>query len=293
MLFNPEKSLFELYAVRWIAGSFALLACITAILIAINTDSSIALDGESFNRAINLFKAPLGTIAVGLTLIGICGANHRSEQTKRQIERTSRQIAMTQSQNDFSNYYKHIEVFTEYCEIHTTQGYRPSRPRKLHSRLFPQARNGDFAIDKKFLSYFEQQIQMFVNICDGFKFVVNQEFAALALTRLESAIEAELNLTRTETRGGKVVHAGDTQFMLSGDSLLGIIKTYSTIFFAIDEVLRFDLDYQPPALLEMMQQMDYSDLPASSFSDSHTVDIKEILARSAEKNLILNPLSWQ
>jgi hypothetical protein len=293
MHFDPEKSLFDLPAVRWIAGAFGMAALFSAVTISLHTHLSFALDGESFNHAVDLFKVPLGILAVGLTLIGICGANHRSEQTKRQIERTSRQIAMTQNQNDFSNYYKHIEEFVDYCEKHVKSGYIASAPRKLHSQLFPSARQGDFNIDKAFLTYLENQIQMFVDICDGFKVPTNQEFTALAVVRHEAKIESNLNLKRAEPRSGSIFNAGDTSFSLSGESLNGVIRTYSAIFFAIDELLQFDLDYQRPALLKMLRNIDYSAIPSTSFKESFTFDIKAVMAASAARSLTPDPLDWQ
>lgn len=86
--FDPEKSLFELPPVRWTAGITLVAATLLTILIAYNSKPPLKLDYEGFNNAIEIFRFPIGLFALGVSIIGICGANHRSEQTKRQIERT-------------------------------------------------------------------------------------------------------------------------------------------------------------------------------------------------------------
>ncbi|OBV39785.1 hypothetical protein ASR47_10127 [Janthinobacterium psychrotolerans] len=79
--------------------------------------------GTGFNKFAELYKVPAAFLAIGFTLVGLCAANHRSEQTKRQIERTSLQItlsndqiALTKKQNIFSNHYKHREEFEKFLK---------------------------------------------------------------------------------------------------------------------------------------------------------------------------------
>lgn len=79
---------------------------------------------SGFNYFTDQFKVPAALLAIGFTLVGLCAANHRSEQTKKQIERTSSQIALTNNQitltreqNIFANHYKHLEEFEKFLKI--------------------------------------------------------------------------------------------------------------------------------------------------------------------------------
>lgn len=103
--FDPEKSLLSLPIVHWIAGASMLMAILFSIPILLACFSMpLSLSGNGINYFALQFKVPLGILALGLALIGLCGANHRSEQTKRQIQRTADQIARTDSKNRSTNF---------------------------------------------------------------------------------------------------------------------------------------------------------------------------------------------
>lgn len=53
------------------------------------------------------FKIPLWVLALLIPVLGLLNANHKSEQTRAQME-------LTRSQNNFANYYKHLEEFEKY-----------------------------------------------------------------------------------------------------------------------------------------------------------------------------------
>jgi hypothetical protein len=108
--FDPESSLFTLAPVRMIILACGIAASCSAAFIAINTPLAWSPDAAGFNEALMFFRVPCGILAVGLALIGLCGANHRSEQTRKQILRSAEQlalstrhIALTEGQNRFAN----------------------------------------------------------------------------------------------------------------------------------------------------------------------------------------------
>lgn len=122
--FSPEKSLFSLPIVRWCAGGSAILAIAVSLTIFYNLRYyPFDFSGDGFNRFAEFYKVPAALLAIGFTLVGLCAANHRSEQTKKQIERTSSQIALTNNQitltreqNIFANHYKHLEEFEKFLK---------------------------------------------------------------------------------------------------------------------------------------------------------------------------------
>ncbi|MFA0076000.1 hypothetical protein AB4396_20050 [Vibrio cyclitrophicus] len=109
--FDPDTSFFELKIVRLTALSFIL---VFTLVCAVIIDQS-NLWGEwnfthfGFNNLLDYFKVPLGFLALMIPVGAVFAANHRSEQTKRQI-------ALTHKQNLFTNYYKHIEEFEKFTE---------------------------------------------------------------------------------------------------------------------------------------------------------------------------------
>ncbi|HEU4818467.1 hypothetical protein, partial [Janthinobacterium sp.] len=123
--FSPEKSLFSLPVVRWCAGISALISIAATITITYSLRHlPFDFTASGFNYFADLYKVPATILAIGFTLVGLCSANHRSEQTKKQIERTSSQIALTNNQitltreqNIFANHYKHLEEFEKFLKI--------------------------------------------------------------------------------------------------------------------------------------------------------------------------------
>lgn len=105
--FDASKSFLELPLVRFTFGGTFLLAVILVTIIATNTAIKWDLSANGFNYALEVFKFPLGVLALLIPLMAIFAAAHRSEQIKKQIE-------VTADQNRFANYYKHKEEFVKF-----------------------------------------------------------------------------------------------------------------------------------------------------------------------------------
>lgn len=71
----------------------------------------------------------------------------RSEQTKEQIRVTS-------IQNNFANYYKHLEEFIKYVDKHQYTD-NISGARYIHKRLYPDAQSGKYDLCKNLLTTWE------------------------------------------------------------------------------------------------------------------------------------------
>lgn len=140
--FHPQKSLFELRIFWLVSSVFMALAVGSGFVIYSHEDLLPRWDHVGFNDALIIFRVPLSILAVAIPVIALLASNHRSEQTRAQIIASS-------DQNNFANYYRHVEEFTKYVngENAITSRLPVVRPRKLHKYLFPHAREGDFRID--------------------------------------------------------------------------------------------------------------------------------------------------
>lgn len=142
--FDPEKAFFKLPIVRLTAG--ALFLGIVASILCIISASDLQFDRsyKGFNQFIEYFKFPIGLLAFLIPLGAIYATNHRSEQFKKQME-------VAKNQNNFSNYYKHIEEFEKYISDHINEVNKVevTQIRALHNEIFNKASEGDFAISGK------------------------------------------------------------------------------------------------------------------------------------------------
>lgn len=150
--FDPRKSLLRL-PVLWLVIIIMLASSATiAALIIKNTEITWGLDYKSINNYLSVFKIPLSITALIIPIVALLAANHRSEQTKLHI-------LTTEQQNLFANYYKHIEEFTNYTKEHFSDKIVFLNRRRLHELLFPNARFGDYHIDRTVLAFVEEKIQ--------------------------------------------------------------------------------------------------------------------------------------
>ncbi|WP_345860414.1 hypothetical protein [Shewanella algae] len=140
-MFNPNKSFLSLPIVWFAVSTFLLLSCVSISFIICNSNLELDLSYNGFNSFISIFKFPLGISALIIPVIALLAANHRSEQTKEQIR-------VTNAQNVFSNYYKHIEEFTKYLSERIDKNIDL---RYAHSKFYPRASEGDYEIDPKLI----------------------------------------------------------------------------------------------------------------------------------------------
>ncbi|USD99046.1 hypothetical protein JKJ11_08585 [Vibrio sp. SCSIO 43133] len=124
-MLQDNKKITETKEFRW--ASIVFGAAFILPVLAITHEYYIKM-GVSFNFGIDgwvtflrLYEFPAKVGAAYLAVIGLIGLNHRSGQTKqqidisnRQIQLASRQIELGSEQNRFMNYFKHLEEFDKY-----------------------------------------------------------------------------------------------------------------------------------------------------------------------------------
>jgi hypothetical protein len=261
MRFDPEKSLFELSIVRWTAAATVIVALLLSLVIAFHTKEPFAWDGDSVTHGVDLFKIPLGILAVGLTLIGIYGANHRSEQTRKQILRTAEQIFLTQNQNNFSNYYKHIEEFEKYADLHKSP-FEIKTVRALYNQIFPKSRDGEYKVSAGFYTRFSALIDNFIALggaLDGITYNEREKYYAALIEIIDMREEfldwAHMKDSTTAGTGAQI--STSSRFaIIPGGNLRTLFDVTVEMFGALDALLKFDLNYQSPASLVELANID-------------------------------------
>ncbi len=157
--FEPEKSLIELGVLWWTVGILAVLSGIVATVIICNSDLVWDFSYEGFNQAITIFKVPLAILALIIPIVALLAANHRSEQTKKQI-------IVVGGQNNFANYYKHVEEFNKYLNDTIDDGVTFTSKHLLHKSLFPMARQGNYLMSGEITSSYKDMVLKVVDLTE-------------------------------------------------------------------------------------------------------------------------------
>lgn len=286
MQFHPEKSLFELRIVRRTLYVTGIVAIVVALLIAINTKLVFSFTDTGFNEAVKMFQVPLGIIAIGFTLIGIYGANHRSEQTRRQIERNAEQIriateqmSITEGQNKFSNFYKHVEEFTKYCQSHGDKKIY-ANPRKLYSKIFAESRNGKFSVSEEFYDNIVTFMESFVRYADLLDnaSTYSMGLAKLVTIRTQYSKKNGINDMPDGNSGAQITYGGE-MFIIPNGSAQALIKSLYRNITVIDTALSFDLDYVSPPMFKALSRVKFEYIPESNISDmQHYFKFSELVS---------------
>ncbi|MEZ8696480.1 hypothetical protein AB6D84_05120 [Vibrio lentus] len=148
-MFNPHQSILELKIFKVLLSVQLVIALVSAILIISNSPLYFSFNYEGFNYFFNVFKFPLAVLASIIPVVALIAANHRSEQTKEQIR-------VTNSQNNFTNYYKHLEEFEKFAEIASEKYsfHYAFNFRYLHSKLFSGAKEGHYSPNESVIDDF-------------------------------------------------------------------------------------------------------------------------------------------
>ncbi|XNS85308.1 hypothetical protein V3480_004075 [Vibrio cyclitrophicus] len=283
--FDPDTSFFGLKIVKFTAlvfGIFFLGACYVII-----DNSKLWWEWDfthvGFNNLLDYFKVPLAFLAMIIPTGAVFAANHRSEQTKKQI-------ALTNKQNLFSNYYKHIEEFEKYTEKrlesvfdHEVFNHRRDIDsnafdlRQYHKALFPNLlHTGEIQVDEVFLdkleSLFDISMQLKTEKVDSLDKV--DEFLLKILNDLTSQLTNDhLSLGTLMVQGVTLKEIlirsyRNTQLKLLSQrnnknvtnkahcySIIDSIERLHTVLRIIDTCARFDTSYETMECLQLMERL--------------------------------------
>lgn len=143
---QPDVRFFGLRLVKFVSVIFgsAFIFTLAVTLLDISAlDWKVNVEGLKF-FFLDAMKVPGSILAFYLAVLGLIGANHRSEQTKKQISATG-------EQNRFSNYFKHLEEFKKHVDgLEYRDKIDMTKLRLLHDNVFPRAYDfGEYSIDRR------------------------------------------------------------------------------------------------------------------------------------------------
>ncbi len=143
---QPDVRFFGLRLVKFVSVIFGSVFFFTLAVTLLDTsalDWKLNVEGLKF-FFLDAMKVPGSILAFYLAVLGLIGANHRSEQTKKQISATG-------EQNRFSNYFKHLEEFKKHVDgLEHRDQIDMTKIRMIHDNLFSRAYAfGDYKIDSE------------------------------------------------------------------------------------------------------------------------------------------------
>ncbi|WP_264905209.1 hypothetical protein [Vibrio sp. STUT-A11] len=145
---QPDVRFFGLRLVKFISVIFVGVFLFTLVVTLFDTSAlNWRLDVEGLKFFfLDAMKVPGSILAFYLAVLGLIGANHRSEQTKKQI-------SATEVQNRFSNYFKHLEEFKKHVDgLEHRNQIDKTKIRMIHDNLFSSAyESGDYKVKSQVL----------------------------------------------------------------------------------------------------------------------------------------------
>lgn len=254
-----------------VVATHAAIALVAALVITLNSELQPNFTYVGFNNALNVFKIPLGVVALIIPIVALLAANHRSEQTKEQMRLAS-------ENNNFSNFYKHTAEFESYLAEHEDAKIKISLPRKFHRLAFPDARYGDFAvgqnIDAQINRHLEDILDASINLNDPVNWLP-------ALMELNNAIDLygdSFYISGYKAKSGTSHQCGGRSIVIPDGNIQNIIVKIKNISEKIRDALLFDERYESGGLLIQMIEFDYKQIPSSKSSSAFTpFNFKELL----------------
>lgn len=158
-IFNPSKSFLHLPIVWFAIVILFILAIVFGAVITAHTPLVWDFRSDGFNLFISTFRFPLGILALVIPIVALLAANHRSEQTKEQIR-------ITGLQNNFANYYKHLEEFVKFSDKYPD--VKSIDFRYAHKKLYPNSQSGDYSICPMLIGLLEQMQKMPYHLYDKY-----------------------------------------------------------------------------------------------------------------------------
>lgn len=258
-LFDPHKSFLSL-KVLWVTVAIhTITACLITTIIIYNSNLLPDYSYEGLNNALNIFKVPLGIMALIIPIVALLAANHRSEQTKEQMRLTS-------ENNDFSNFYKHTAEFESYLLEHSEEKIKISLPRKFHRLAFPDAKRGNFRVSKNTTDRIETTLSEIIKSSADLNSKETWQTGVLLLDRLITHYADSFYITNYKDGSGNVLNVDGEHITVPGGSIKNIIITIRTISLKIRDALLFDDRYEPGPLLTKIVEFDYNRIPSSDIA---------------------------
>lgn len=157
--FDPHTSFLKLPSF-WLPF-LAILALFVLLCFKVVSDEQLIFaENWAVQEMYEWFKIPFWVLALLIPVIGLFNANHKSEQARAAME-------LTKAQNNFANYYKHMEEFSKYIDSIIDSKTAPTTfayYRPLHSLIFPSSHKSNYSVNKLTEQYMEEFLDNFIAI---------------------------------------------------------------------------------------------------------------------------------
>lgn len=127
-----------------------VISCILGIVIRTYSPLQWDCSWTGTNLFLEIFRVPLGILALIFPLVALVASNHRSRQS-------AQQILLQNSQNIFVNHYTHMDKFEEHCrelKVFESSFLSVHNPRIFHAVIYPKSKDGDYSLNSEFLDKF-------------------------------------------------------------------------------------------------------------------------------------------
>ncbi|NIL19670.1 hypothetical protein [Pseudomonas sp. AN3A02] len=262
LAFDPATSFFELTPVRIVAFTISMMAVISTFFIVKDPalELTLSLTHEGFNNFITIFKFPIGLLALLIPIGAVFVANHRSEQTKAQMKLTEYQIKAAQNNNNFTNYFKHIEEFEKHLNQYQDQEISFSEkmndivflyPRGLHKKAFPNVKSGNLMVDQGFADGVVQDINELLEGASGLK---DPQVTSITIHKIKD--QYDVFASKYQIKTFFEIETIDSAPVIpnSTKQLVYPIGQLSRVFL---NILTFDENYKPNNLLDAAANFNY------------------------------------
>ncbi len=154
--FDEKTSFLKLPVVRATIIFFVTAAITIIVMINNNGEYKVSLSAKGFNTIVKDFGFAIGVLSALIPILVLFGAQHRANimikqiaNQEVQIDKQQEQVVEQQTQNTFTNYYKHVEEFEKYIDKLLKSRYdnvfKEPFPRILYKIVFPS--NSPFNLD--------------------------------------------------------------------------------------------------------------------------------------------------
>ncbi len=283
--FDPHVTFLKLKSVACVIITILVAASLIALTIfAFTPNLKFNPSSEGWNNAIEIFKFPLGLLAVSIPLIALFAANHRSVQSKAQMELTQSQIELTQNNNHLTNYYKHVDEFQKYVEGHVNNlkfidgsVARVAYPRKLHKMIFPAAKLGILKVDESFIKVLCSDIEKVIDATAVFR-ADKYENRGTQLHMLNARIDRlakKYQVTNHRAKGIPEIFEVDGEF--AETDISAFLYPFGLVSTVITESLLFDESFEAPPLIDQIARFNWYNVRSDKINNSMNYHFDHLL----------------
>lgn len=263
---SAERELFELRSF-WISIVVPIaISCGLGCVLRTQTPLQWDFSWNGANDFLEIFRVPIGILALIFPSVALIASNHRSRQTVRLI-------SLQNSQNIFVNHYTHMDKFEEHCrelEAFKKSFLSAHNPRIFHSVIYPMSKDGDYSLNSEFLYKFGKK---------------NAELSSRAVDIRNRFTEGQITRDQARTMVSELIIEAlkfvlfvHGQFRIPLDNLrmfsdlMEVVASFSELVQAFTEFdgssqYRFEVDYFRYFGSKALEICEYTDIDLKSYKD--------------------------